>query len=400
MVGTRNEIQGSSSADHWGVENIFNSDNGTGIGVKSTFTNNQGLCYGMYNNFADNSDKTWGLYNEFTGQDMKEQTCIENKISGKVNNNNLKQIGLKNDIVINGSSNGWGAYNNNYYGVYNDIHGSTSGRLYGVYNYMSANYADYIIGCENFLKGTYTGQTTIGVENTVVDEGGADAVIIAMQNYITGTGDSSHMGVVNDISVYYQSTGKVYGTKNIIQHSGTDTVFATYNSYGTDFTYLYGTHGNSIKYGTYNYIPSSVNGTHIAVYGKATKPGSYAGQFIGDVEISQKLKTPTSGDADMKAYVYGFIGYDGSNYTDRSSSGYSIAKVGTGVYKITLTDLSSDDYHYVVSVTSEIGGGGVPVFAATDYVGTSGHQNEFYVKTYDLSGNLVDNSFHFVVYKK
>jgi len=54
----------------------------------------------------------------------------------------------------------------------------------------------------------------------------------------------------------------------------------------------------------------------------------------------------------------------------------------------------------VVSVTSEIGGGGVPVFAATDYAGTSGHQNEFYIKTYDLNGNLTDNSFHFVVYKK
>ncbi len=401
MVGTRNEIQGSSSADHCGVENIFDNDNGTGIGVKSTFTNNQGLCYGMYNNFTDNSDKTWGLYNEFTGQDMKEQTCIENKISGKVNNNNLKQIGLKNDIFIDGSvSNGWGSYNNNYYGVFNDIHGSTGSRIYGVYNDLSANDAEFIIGYGNFITGGNTGQTAVGLDNTVFDEGGENATIIGIQNYISGIGDSAHYGVINDISVNYQSTGKVYGTKNIIQHSGTDTVFATYNSYGTDFTYLYGTHGNGIKYGTYNYIPSSVNGTHIAVYGKATKSGSYAGQFIGDVEISQKLKAPTSGDADMKAYVYGFVGYDGTNYSDRSSSGYSISKVGTGIYKITLTSLSTDDYHYVVSVTSEIGGGGVPVFAATDYVGTSGHQNEFYVKTYDLSGNLVDNSFHFVVYKK
>lgn len=72
-----------------------------------------------------------------------------------------------------------------------------------------------------------------------------------------------------------------------------------------------------------------------AVYGSSTKSGSYAGYFEGDVQVSQNLKvlnkvTATdSGDADMKAYAYGYILTDGTINTTSSSNGFTAYKVAT-----------------------------------------------------------------------
>ena len=120
------------------------------------------------------------------------------------------------------------------------------------------------------------------------------------------------------------------------------------------------------------------------------------GDFNEDyITINGELRKPDSGDADMTAYVYGLVFYNGNIAGNQSSSGFTVTKIGAGQYKIHLNNMSNQNY--VVMVTSEIGGGGVPVFATTDYSNTDG---EFIVRIYNLSGSTVDNSFHFVVYKK
>jgi len=183
-----------------------------------------------------------------------------------------------------------------------------------------------------------------------------------------------------------------YGTHNSLTSDINNTLYGTYNTVNGL--------GDSNKYGSYNYIPETSGGQHFAVYGHSTKAGSYAGYFEGDVHISNKLKTTTSGDADMKAYVYGLVLYDGKVITDRSSDGFNVEYISTGLYKITLTDLSASDDHYIVSASTEYSA--TVVITNVDYADFGGttEANVFYIREFDLSGTPVNNSFHFVVYRK
>lgn len=251
------------------------------------------------------------------------------------------------------------------------------------------------------IKTNGTGNVNnIAISNDVRGSGNGDQY--AIENRITNTGDGRQYGVFSYL-FDNAGSGDHYGTYNIVSGTGNGEQYGIYNQvmnsgsgkhYGV-YNVLSGGDSQGDKYGTYNVIYSSIGGTHYAVYGRAEKAGSYAGYFKGDVYVSQKLKGKSSGDADMKAHVYGFVFYDGALDTNRSSSGFSISKTGTGVYQITLTDVGESNY--IVSATAEIGGAGTPVFAACDY-GSS--VNIFFIKTYNTSGNAVDNSFHFVVYKR
>ncbi len=113
----------------------------------------------------------------------------------------------------------------------------------------------------------------------------------------------------------------------------------------------------------------------------------------GDINIGGKIKNTTSGNTDLKAYVYGYITSSGAIDTSKSSNGFTVTKTATGIYKITLTGLSSsDDYIAIVSPRWRSG---------TFVVGTVDvHSGYFYVDIYNSTGNHVDNSFYFVVYKK
>jgi len=234
------------------------------------------------------------------------------------------------------------------------------------------------------LRGTGNGDQ-YGVSNRITNTGNGDQY--GVFTFIwdnSGTGD--HFGNYNIIGG--TGNGKQCGVYNIVSNRGTGSHYGVYNI-------LSGDAAPGDKYGTYNKIYTSAGGTHYAVYGEAEKSGSYAGYFKGDVYVSKKLKGDKSGDADMKAYVYGFVLYDGNLNANNSTAGFTINKTATGVYQITLTDVASSNY--IVTATAEIGGTGTPAFAAVDY---SSPANVFFIKTYDTSGNLIDNSFHFVVYKK
>jgi len=98
--------------------------------------------------------------------------------------------------------------------------------------------------------------------------------------------------------------------------------------------------------------------------------------------------------------IYLFVLYNGNLQSDRSSSGFYITKTSTGVYKVTLSGLGSSDDKYIAQANPEYSNN--PVIANVDYVdfGGSSHANQFYVRTFNMSGTPVNNSFHFVVYKK
>ncbi len=110
----------------------------------------------------------------------------------------------------------------------------------------------------------------------------------------------------------------------------------------------------------------------------------------GDLTIGGKIKTSTTGSADLKPYVYGEINIGGGIETNQSSSGFTAQKISTGKYKITLTGVS--DSYYIPVVTPYGTGGEI-----ASYQPFNGY---FYVYITDDTGALRDSAFSFVVFRK
>ena len=114
----------------------------------------------------------------------------------------------------------------------------------------------------------------------------------------------------------------------------------------------------------------------------------------GDLEVTQKIKAADSGDADMKAYIYGYVFTNGNLATSRSSEGFSVTKNSTGVYTITFDTPMANASSYMVVATS-IANSNPEVITTSNY-----NANSFKVHSWNLSGNHRDTDFQFVVYKK
>ncbi len=115
---------------------------------------------------------------------------------------------------------------------------------------------------------------------------------------------------------------------------------------------------------------------------------------VENIEMPQgkKIKAFDSGDADMKAYVYGSINSSGTKVVNASSDGFTVQKVSTGLYKITFDNSPGSYNNYIVVASRRFGHAG--------FISTDKYNTYFDIKVYDISGNLTDDYFDFVVYKK
>ncbi|WP_298536315.1 hypothetical protein [uncultured Algibacter sp.] len=104
----------------------------------------------------------------------------------------------------------------------------------------------------------------------------------------------------------------------------------------------------------------------------------------------EEVQGKDSGDADMKAYIYGLITSVGE-VTSASSAGFTISKTGTGAYRVVFNNPPSNyrDYMVVSSLHGDIG-----------FIKTVRNTSYIAVNTYSTSGSLSDESFNFVVFKK
>jgi len=116
--------------------------------------------------------------------------------------------------------------------------------------------------------------------------------------------------------------------------------------------------------------------------------GDFSAKYI---KINGELHGKDSGDADMKAYIYGSITSGGQKYS-RSSSGFTVTKLSTGKYKITFTNSPGSSQSYTVVASMNYGFLG--------FITVVNHSTYFEVRTYNTSAGVSDESFNFVVYKK
>ena len=385
-IGFYNRMQGNGSGDRYGAINTLNGT-GTGeiVGVLDSININTGygyrygtknyfggsgygINYGLYSYMNTTGySSNYGIYNKLRGSAEGYQKGTINDISNSVA---TTQIGTHN--IINSS-----ATNGKYYGVYNYL-SNQEGQAYGEYNRLSGDAKATAINNELYGEGTYE---NIAISNLL--SCGAGGSRTAVFNKIEGSNDGTHKGTMNYL--LGDGDGSQFATYNYIENSGNGTQYSDYNVISSQAT------GTGSKYGIYSYISPSAGGIHYAIYASASKQGSYAGYFNGDVYMSKKLLASSSGTADMKAYVYGKIYSSGSRDSDASSNGYYINKVSTGRYKITFTNSPGSAHKYLVVASMYSVPGFILAYNSDDY---------FEVYTYDTSGNLADRDFNFVVYKK
>ncbi len=337
--------------------------------------NNTGYSTGIYVYSAANGDGLGsGVMTRVGGYGNGEHTGYDAMVVG---NGNGKQYGFKSLITNSGGGNHYGMQNvlstsgdGSQIGVMDSIIGTGNGRFYGMYNYLAGN-----------------GNTA--VYNKIVNDG--SGIYFGIYNELSGSGSTYfHWGILNNIK-YTGSYAALFGTENYFDTPTDATLYGTYNAFSSSTT------GTGDKYGTYNEINENVGGNHYAVYGKAlgTPPSGnefYAGYFDGDIKVTRRLKGEDSGDADMKAYVYGLIRANGTIYITGSSEGFTITKVGTGQYEIFFDDTNLQYGQYLVVASLRYGNIG--------FITTNLYDGHFYIDTYDTSGTAADKDFSFVVYRK
>ncbi len=419
--GAHNFIYGSGSGEHIGVKNEM-SGAGTGnqIGVRNMINNTNGTNqYGVYTTL----DATSGNGDRF---------ATRNDLFGAGDGN---LYGVRNQV----SNSGSGVHS----GTYNNIYGTGNGTHYGTRNALSGSGNGTHYGTKNVLSGSGTG---VQYGNHTIIDNSTHAEHVGTYAQLTGdglgaqygskiiidnTGEGDHIG--NSVEISGGTYGEQYGSKTTINTSGNAN--GNYGNYiaitGTGSSVRYGNYitmtgsgnnlhygsyvkideddnhkkygfysdvsgaGNESKLGVYAVIDPAANGNHYAIYGRATRntDNTYAGYFYGDAKVTGKLKSSESGNADMKAYIYGQVNADGTIVTDASSDGFTVNKIGTGEYQIHF-DISMPTatcYIVVSSIVDDAVAIANPRQRYADHV---------YIQVRNLLGNLKNKNFSFVIYKK
>jgi hypothetical protein len=112
----------------------------------------------------------------------------------------------------------------------------------------------------------------------------------------------------------------------------------------------------------------------------------------GNIDVDGKLHGTDSGDADMKAYIYGRIDWNGNIIFPASSSGFTAFKVATGQYRITFSNSPGSSDSYMVIATAGHSQANIGVSQSSD-------DFEIYIRNI-ATNTYMDKSFNFVVYKK
>lgn len=266
-TGISNSVSGNANFKH-GMTNTLSGAT-TGANFEYGLVNNHNSTgnvsgFGVFNSFsptATNTGNYTGLYNEATNANHTGSFTGLNNVASNTAAGSM--VGLSNTLSGTGTGIRTGVNNiisggvlGNSYGVNTTIT-STGGTKYGVYSNLNA------------------GGTKYGVYNDLISSIGGSAIGYGVYNKINNTGGTlgSHYGVYNEMLAFdYQ-----YGIYTTMPNG------SSYPQYGNYVTIAGSGTGN--RYGYYSTISPFAGGTHYGVYSEATKAGSYAGYFLGNVSI-------------------------------------------------------------------------------------------------------------------
>jgi hypothetical protein len=97
--------------------------------------------------------------------------------------------------------------------------------------------------------------------------------------------NNNFYGLLNEFSSnnLVNDSGTKYGIRNNFGSTIGGTIYGLYNSFQPTMS------NNFDKYGSFTSIPATLGGTHYGIYSSATKTGSYAGYFLGNVSIGTTI---------------------------------------------------------------------------------------------------------------
>lgn len=333
-----------------------------------------GINYGTYNNFSTNSSgEQYGTYNVMTNASSSYRFGLRNQIQGGGQNfgvynqittsggnpihgtynvlesggsaisygtlNDLRKTGTGviygNHTTISQNNTGdlYGSYlniatnnNNSHYGNYNLFSGTGSGNRYGQYNYFNSSNAQ----TTGVLNEIITQSTdAYGIRNNI----NANMNSIAVYNTLNGTNSVGTAGMVNEIS---NTNGTIYGVNTNVS----DTFSNQVTGYRININST--ASGGGSKYGVFTSINQSAGGQHYGIYSEALKSGSFAGYFMGNVNIYGRLTLGSIGSPYSLPQNDGSSGNtlqtDGAgnvNWTDASTKPYTTTGASTGIYFVT-----------------------------------------------------------------
>jgi hypothetical protein len=113
----------------------------------------------------------------------------------------------------------------------------------------------------------------------------------------------------------------------------------------------------------------------------------------GDIQVKNKITAPYSGDADMKAYIFGSTSDAvGTISVERSSDGFEITQEDVGEYRVNFTNPTPGHTYNVVA--------NVNTGSSPRIITIVKNSNAFFIHIWNLAGNHVNEKFNFVVFKK
>jgi hypothetical protein len=373
--GDMNILSGDGTADKVGAYQyiVGTSSNGSYYGnIVYIQESGQGDRYGVYNTIIGNGDGIkYGVRNDISGQGneyyfgvynyLKQGKSVITGVFNKIESSeNQKHYGTVNLLNVNSSRKQYGSFTDVYndgagdsYGSYNTVSGNGTGDKYGVYAVVDKTVpgTHYAVYGESLKSGSYAGyfKGQMYVSNKIGV--GIDAPSGKIQS-IPG-------GNLNDGgSINYDNAGLIIGS----------------TSNGLSFD------ANQIERTGGTFYINFLSGNDINLCNGG-----------GNVIINNKLTAPASGNADMKAYVYGYINSSGSIQTNASSNGFTVIRQSIGKYKVTFSDNSINTNYSVIATVNGSQAYVISAHKFTDF---------FYINIFDLNGYRHDAEFFFTVYRK
>ncbi len=336
--------------------------------------------YSLYDNVSGNNNVAIGVLS------------LGNNVTGN-NNIAIGQLALYNNtnishLVAIGDS----ALYNNGTGVSDDYHG-TANTAVG-YKTLFANQTGFqntALGYQALMNNASNFNTAVGAYALAINSNGVRNTAVGAEALMANTSgqDNTAMGTValqnntqgssNSAFGYYALANNTTGNNNTAL--GDNAGF--FNQHGSGNVFI----GHKAGYhetGSNKLYISNTDTIHPLIY------GDFSEKYV---QINGKLEGSDSGNADMKAYIYGSVDRFGNKITGASSAGFSVSKTATGSYRITFDNPPGDYNRYIVTANVR--------FAHVKFITIDKYATHFDVYIYNTDGTTKsDDYFDFVVYKK
>jgi hypothetical protein len=240
-----------------------------------------------------------------------------------------------------------------------------------------------ILGYNTNMSSGLTNATAIGANATVTI---SNALVLGSVAGVNGATANTSVGIgVTNPDYTLDVVGPI---QNVARFGGPANMYValTENSAYRGYIGSYAGSAEDVDFGTGT--GNTTGKLHLTIQAVPMLTIDPAGVIDVKAELTRSNKT---GAANLLPIAYGNVSNTG--FVNSGSGNFTVSRVTTGWYAITITGEAYQFQLYTATVTPV--SGGTPIMVST----SSGGGN-LYVYTYNAAGTAADNQFTFVVYKQ